>query len=181
MPDVTFTTKEGGLELLFEPGSSVIVTIFEDDLGGAPSPSGVSYLRVYDVHVTANEGILVTLEFKIPASDMEAEGILPSGITILHYHDGQCYQMSLDSVQLVDGTYVFTVSTVTLSPFMVAYDVDENEFPLENITSTPVETPTTIPTGTKSTPAATEMPASPIPLAGIIAGLLATVFVMRRG
>ncbi len=67
---------------------------------------------------------------------------------------------------------------------MVAYNIDESLFPLEG-DATPTSTPTTGPTQVEPTVVVptttpTEIPSSPVPFVGIIAGLGAVVLLMRR-
>jgi len=181
-PDGTFTTNDGGLTLHYPAGSSVIVTVFPNDLGGATTPSGTSYLTVYDVHSTAVTGTSVTLVFRIAASELEEKNLTSNDIAILHYYDGEWHEMTIELIGYVDGVYQFTVTSTHTSPFMVAYNVDRSSFPLEEAT-TPTSTPTTEPTviePTSTTPTPTEAASSPVPLVGIIAGLGAAGLLLRR-
>jgi len=181
-----YVSKDGGLILHYPAGSSVIVTVFPDYLGsGVSAPQNVSYLSLYDVYSTAQPGTPVTLSFKVNASELDALDLLSKDISILHYYDGQWHRMTIESVELVDGEYWFTVMSTHTSPFMVAYNIDGPLFPLEGgVTSTPSGTPTTGPTDvvptTTSTPTPTKTPSSPVPFIGIIAGLGAVVLLMRR-
>jgi len=183
-PDGTFTTDDGGLILQYPAGSSIIVTVFPNDLGGATAPSDVSYLTVYDVHSTAVSGTSVNLEFRVNASELENKGLNPEDISILHYFDGEWYSMMIKSIELVNGEYQFAVSSTHTSPFMVAYNVDVSSFPLE-VDATPTSTPTTgpavvEPTVVVPTTTPTETPSSPVPIIGIIAGLGAVALLIRR-
>jgi len=182
-PNGTFTTEDGNLTLHYPAGSSVIVTVFKDYFNGATAPSGVLYLNVYDVHSTADSGTPVTLVFNIAASELERMNLTSNDIAILHYYDGEWHQMTITSIELVDGVYQFTVTSTHTSPFMIAYNVDGTWVKLEE-TSTPTSTPTTgsteiVPTST-TTPTPTEAASSPVPLVGIIAGLGAAGLLLRR-
>jgi len=179
----TFTTEDGNLTLYYPAGSNIMVTVFKDYFNGAEKPPGISYLVVYDVHSTADSGTSVTLVFRVNASLLEAKGLTPEDISILHYYDGEWHQMTIKSIDLVDGAYQFTVTSTHTSPFMIAYNVDGTWFPLEGAT-TPTSTPTTNPTETvptsTTTPTPTEPTSSPVPLVGIIAGLGAAGLLLRR-
>jgi hypothetical protein len=108
--------------------------------------------------------------------------VTSNDIAILHYYDGEWHQMTIKSIELVDGVYQFTVTSTHTSPFMVAYNVDAASFPLEEA-STPTSTQTTSPketVPTSTTPTQTETPSSPVPLVGIIAGLGAAGLLLRR-
>ncbi len=171
------------LNLHYPAGSSVIVTVFKNYFNRAAAPSGISYLNVYDVHSTAAAGTLVTLVFRVDASELEAKGLTPEDVSILHYYDGEWHKMTITSIELVDGVYQFTITSTHTSPFMVAYDVDQFSFPIEETaTTTPTSTPTTGPTVIfpTSTTTPTETPSSPVPLVGIIAGLGAVTLLLRR-
>ncbi len=186
-PNGTFTTNDGGLTLHHPAGSSIIVTVFKDYFNGAAAPSGVSYLTVYDVHSTAGSGTSVTLVFRVNASVLEEKGLTPEDISILHYFDGGWHRMKITLIELINGEYLFTVTSDRTSPFMIAYNVDGSSFPLEapEETSTPTSTPTTSPTqgeptGTVSTTTSTEATPSPVPIIGIIAGLGVLTLLIRR-
>ena len=180
----TFTTEDGNLTLYYPAGSNIMVTVFKDYFNGAEKPPGISYLVVYDVHSTADSGTSVTLVFRVNASLLEEMNLTSNDIAILHYYDGEWHQMTIKSIQLVDGVYLFTVITSDkTSPFMIAYNVDGTWVKLEEAT-TPTSTPTTgsteiVPTST-TTPIPTKATSSPVPLVGIIAGLGAAVLLLRR-
>ena len=179
----TFTTEDGNLILYYPAGSNIMVTVFKDYFNGATAPSGVLYLNVYDVHSTANSGTSVTLVFNIAASELERMNLTSNDIAILHYYDGEWHQMTITSIELVDGVYQFTVTSTHTSPFMVAYNVDGTWVKLEGA-NTPTSTLTTgsteiVPTST-TTPTPTETTSSPVPLVGIIAGLGAAALLLRR-
>ena len=113
---------------------------------------------------TADSGTSVTLVFRITASELERMNVTSNDITILHYYNGEWHQMTITSIELVDGVYQFTVTSTHTSPFMVAYNVDGTWVKLEET----------------STPTPTEPPSSPVPLVGIIAGLGAAGLLLRR-
>jgi hypothetical protein len=132
---------------------------------------------------TTGAGTSVTLVFRVNESTLEEKNVTSNDIAILHYYDGEWHQMTITSIELVDGVYQFTVTSAHTSPFMVAYNVDGTWVKLEE-TSTPTSTPTTestaiVPTST-TTPTQTEPTSSPVPLVGIIAGLGAAVLLLRR-
>ncbi|MCK9314367.1 MAG: InlB B-repeat-containing protein, partial [Methanocorpusculum sp.] len=177
--DGAFTTNDGSLTIHYPAGSSIIVTVFKDYFNGASAPSGVSYLRVYDVHSTADSGTSASLVFRVNKSVLEEKGLTPEDISILHHYNGEWYRMTITSIDLIDGVYQFTVTSDRLSLFMVAYNVGGVWFPLEGEATS---TPTTGPTVIEPTPTTTQTKAasSPVPVLGIIAGLLGMALLSRR-
>ena len=177
--DGAFTTNDGSLTIHYPAGSSIIVTVFKDYFNGASAPSGVSYLRVYDVHSTADSGTSASLVFRVNKSVLEEKGLTPEDISILHHYNGEWYRMTITSIDLIDGVYQFTVTSDRLSLFMVAYNVGGVWFPLEGEATS---TPTTGPTVIEPTPTTTQTKAasSPVPVLGIIAGLLGMALLTRR-
>ncbi len=178
-----FTTNDGGLTLRYPAGSSIIVTVFRDYFNGAAAPSGVSYLDVYDVHSTADSGTSVTLVFRVNASVLENKGLTPEDISILRYNNNEWERMTITSIERVDGEYLFTVTSDRTSVFMIACNVDGSWFPLEEAeeTSTPTTGPTLVePTVLGSTINPTKAASSPVPVLGIIAGLVGMALLIRR-
>ena len=179
----TFTTNDGGLTLRYPAGSSIIVTVFRDYFNGAAAPSGVSYLNVYDVHSTADSGTSVTLVFRVNASVLENKGLTPEDISILRHNNNEWERMTITSIERVDGEYLFTVTSYRTSVFMIACNVDGSWFPLEEAeeTSTPTTGPTLVePTVLGSTINPTKAASSPVPVLGIIAGLVGMALLTRR-
>jgi len=179
----TFTTNDGGLTLRYPAGSSIIVTVFRDYFNGAAAPSGVSYLDVYDVHSTAGSGTSVTLVFRVNASILENKGLTPEDISILRYNNNEWERMTITSIERVDGEHLFTVTSDRTSVFMIACNVDGSWFPLEEAeeTSIPTTGPTLVePTVLGSTINPTKAASSPVPVLGIIAGLLGMALLTRR-
>ncbi len=177
-----FTTSDGGLTLQYPPGTSAIITIFSNYIGGGISlPPNVSYLNLYDVYSTAQPGTPVTLVFNVDPSQLDELGVSSDKLTILHNYDGEWHPVG-GSYDEEDHT--ITVIRTHLSPFMVAYNVDESLFPLE-VDATPTSTPTTSPTQVEPTVVVptttpTETPSSPVPFIGIIAGLVGMALLIRR-
>jgi len=182
----TYVSEDGSLILQYAAGASYIITIFPDYFNNVPAPENVSYLKVYDVHSTAGVGTSVTLTFRVNASELATKGLTAEEISILHYVDGAWHLMTIESVILVKGEYMFTVTTTHLSPFMIAYNVDGIWFPLEGAdtpTKTLTATPTpisTVPTNIK-TATPTKAATSPLPFLDIFAGLcIAVVFRIKN-
>ncbi len=85
-----FTTKDGGLTLQYPAGTSAIVTIFSNYIGGGISaPPNVSYLNLYDVYSTAQHRTPVTLVFNVDVLQLDELGLTSNQLNILHYYDGQ--------------------------------------------------------------------------------------------
>ena len=178
-----FTTNDGGLTLHYPAGSSIIVTVFRDYFNGAAAPSGVSYLNVYDVHSTADSGTSVTLVFRVNASLLENKGLTPEDISILRYNNNEWERMTITSIERVDGEHLFTVTSDRTSVFMIACNVDGSWFPLEEAeeTSTPTTGPTLVePAENVPTINPTKAASSPVPVLGIIAGLVGMALLTRR-
>jgi hypothetical protein len=157
--------------------------VFRDYFNGAAAPSGVSYLNVYDVHSTADSGTSVTLVFRVNASLLENKGLTPEDISILRNFDGKWERMTITSIERVDGEYLFTVTSDGTSTFLIACNVDGSLFPLEGAeeTSTPTTCPTLVePMGNVPTINPTKAASSPVPVLGIIAGLLGMALLTRR-
>ena len=175
----TYVSEDGNLTLQYAAGVSYLITIFPDYFNNVPAPVDVSYLKVYDVHSTAGAGTSVTLRFKVNASKLTTKGLTAEDISILHYVDEAWHLMTIESFILVEGEYLFTVTTTHLSPFIIAYNVDGLWFPLEGA-DTPTKTLTATPTPTSSLPLETETPASPAPVLGFLTVLGVSVILIRK-
>jgi len=177
-----FTTNDGGLTLQYPAGTSAIITIFPNYLcGGISLPPNVSYLNLYDVYSTAQPGTPVTLVFNVDVLQLDELGVTSEDCTILHYYDGEWHPVG-GSYNEEDHTIM--VIRTHLSPFMVAYNIDESLFPLEGAaasTSTPTTGPTQVePTVVVPTTAPTKAASSPVPVLGIIAGVAGMALLIRR-
>ncbi len=52
----TYTSTDGGVEMIVNSSTTIIVTVFKDYLGGADTPPNVEYLEEYDLLSTAPDG-----------------------------------------------------------------------------------------------------------------------------
>ncbi len=179
----TYVSEDGSLILQYAAGASYIITIFPDYFNNVPAPENVSYLKVYDVHSTAGVGTSVTLTFRVNASELATKGLTAEEITILHYVDGAWHLMKTDSVTFVDDEYWFTVTTKSLSQFMIAYNVDGLWFLWEGA-DTPTKTLTDTSTPISMVPTSslspeTGTPVSPAPVFCLLAGFGVSALLMR--
>jgi len=170
----------------------MMVTVRESACPNAASPPADDVYEYFDISLYwANPNNIgsALVFFTISADWLEARGISPDDVELMHYTNGAWEALETDFIDEWDGKYHFRATTRGFSTFAIAAAASENETigeatntTAEGETNTTVEEETDVTTSatTATTTEVTTAPAAPLIYAPLFAPLVILLWLRRR-
>ncbi|MDO5845529.1 MAG: PGF-pre-PGF domain-containing protein, partial [Methanocorpusculum sp.] len=147
----------------------------------AAAPVGFDVYAIVEIEAPSI-GQPATIYFTLNTDQIKAAGYTTKDIVLYHCKDGKWVPLTTKLIAVDGKNAKYSAETDSFSPFAIVYDEGKTIVSTVEPTVVPTTSPTEVPTVTETLPpvqTTTAQAKTPVPLAGLVLGLGAAVFLTR--